>query len=980
MSGTTNICEGCRTEVPPGARFCPSCARPTGTVPHEDGADTMVDTPSGPTEVSFAAGDSREMFTPGTLIDGKYEVREKLGTGGFGDVYKVHHQILKRDLALKTLHPLLVHDVRIRERFFREARVLMDLSHPNIVTMRDVGEWKGLLYLVMDFCPGETLHSVLKRRGRLSAPTVAALALPVLRALDYAHGKRVVHRDLKPANLIITPLTGSTGAKGKSDVKVLDFGVAKVLTEDAGKEGEGGVLTGTGMAIGTLHYMSPEQAGGSTSEIDGRADLYSLGALLYESVAGRRPFDAENNTQVYRKILMDPPPPIGDAKVQEELPGFEALVLACLSKEPKARPQNAREMHQRLDDLLKARTSASSVTISKALGDTSAAGRAQQAVVAVAIAATLLVGVGIVGLALGWFSGKPVRTANQGAANTPGLGNVAVDAPANTEPTPANAVSPANTNPTTDPSRYLDNAGYLVDGENPVFPADLPDRFGEAAKKFNAAVAGFVASPNQSFDTLQQLANSSDDGVSSWAMAAAVVAQLRAGSWPQARDQLGRLDTRHPDSPIAQSMRQLVKAWVEARDRKLWEQTRTEAANLIPKGEIPAHQTPYAAAKKVVRTFLANRKLTPIQPEVEAFLADLEKRETEAVAQAFAEALALAQQKAEAKDWPAAVIAAARALGFRPDDKGALELKTQADAKAGNLVFTAQHPPEVRSVACSPDGKYVLSGGADKTLRLWDAATGKEVRSFTGHTGAVTVARFGRKRMNFVASASTDGTLRMWDFESGKEDRKIAAHEKEILCLAVSQDRPFAATGSADKTLKIWNIHTLELEHTLNFHSAPVVAAAFGPDGRIVASAGADRTLRIFDVVAGRLRPGAHAIPVSPTCITFLVDGRNLLVGDVQGGIALLVFPAGTVQRHLDAHARDQKGMAVRDIAVSPDEKSFASCGDDGLVKLWDASTWKPIASFAGHSGGVRSVAFSADGKLLASGGEDGTVRLWRLP
>ncbi len=344
MPSELTHCRECRKPIPEGQITCPSCSTPIlGQLAAGSTRPGTAGQATGIPELLPAA------FLPGTVVDEKYEVRDRLGAGGFGEVYRVHHRILRRDLALKTLHPALIDNSQVRERFFREAQVLMDLSHPNIVTMRDVGEWRGHLFLVMDFCAGETLARMLARQKRLSARVAVSIALPVLRALEYAHERGVVHRDLKPANFVLAP---KGAPDGLPDVKVLDFGIAKVLHEE--RTGDASALTSAGVAIGTVAYMSPEQATGA--QVDARADLYSLGVVLYEMVAGHVPFESPDMTQMFKMILMDSPPPLTRLNVHPDLPGFERLVQRALAKSPDGRPGSASEMARDLEALLRAPT------------------------------------------------------------------------------------------------------------------------------------------------------------------------------------------------------------------------------------------------------------------------------------------------------------------------------------------------------------------------------------------------------------------------------------------------------------------------------------------------------------------------------------------------------------------------------------------------------------------------------------------------
>ncbi|MBI3271058.1 MAG: SUMF1/EgtB/PvdO family nonheme iron enzyme [Planctomycetes bacterium] len=364
------VCEACRASVPADLDVCPRCATPVpgGRLPALSQAQVLpqgtaitllarpTDTrPLAPSGLSDAARTPRAPGAPtgplalGTLVDGKFGIVAFLGAGGFGTVYRVQHCMLRRDFALKVLLPSHVPDPQLRERFFREARILMDLQHPSIVPVREVGEWRGLLYMVLDYCPGETLAALLKRRGRLGARETARLGIAILRSLEHAHGKGFVHRDLKPANLIL-----AQDSSARWDVKVLDFGIAKVLEKpDLTGQQEPG-LTSAGALIGTLEYMSTEQAQGQP--VDARSDLFSLGALLHQAATGRRPFEGQNPREVLFNILLKPPPTfVACGTPDEELPGLEALLARAMSKLPSDRPTSARAMRHGLEGLLEER-------------------------------------------------------------------------------------------------------------------------------------------------------------------------------------------------------------------------------------------------------------------------------------------------------------------------------------------------------------------------------------------------------------------------------------------------------------------------------------------------------------------------------------------------------------------------------------------------------------------------------------------------
>lgn len=268
------------------------------------------------------------------LIHGRYRLLEPIGRGGMGEVWRARDESLGRHVAVKCLKPLgPQHDQSftrvLRERFRREARVAASLQHRGVTVVHDFGEYEGVLYLVMELLDGQNLSQLLEANEQrpLPVPDVVDIARQVASALAYTHDQGIVHRDLKPANIM--RLRDGT-------VKICDFGIAR-LGHDIGFTSR---LTGTGIAMGTPHYMSPEQIGGG--EIDHRSDLYSLGCVLYEIATGAPPFDLDDAWAVlvgHRDTVPEPP-----RSHRSELPEFlDRAVLDLLAKTPDERPADARE-------------------------------------------------------------------------------------------------------------------------------------------------------------------------------------------------------------------------------------------------------------------------------------------------------------------------------------------------------------------------------------------------------------------------------------------------------------------------------------------------------------------------------------------------------------------------------------------------------------------------------------------------------------
>src|SRR5436190_10654641 len=267
---------------------------------------------------------------------GPYQIRDKLGAGGMGEVYRATDTRLDRPVAIKVLPDHLASDPERRERFEREARTVSSLNHPHICTLYDVGEQEGMYYLVMECVEGETLEAVLTR-GCLPLYKALEYASQIADALDKAHRQGVVHRDLKPGNVMLT----------KGNVKLLDFGLAKLRGDTTTSESLSQAptlersLTAEGTVLGTLQYMAPEQLEGR--EADARTDIFAFGSVVFEMVTGKKAFEGRSPASLAAKILESDPTPI--RSLQPMAPAtLDRLVRTCLAKDPDNRFDTARDV------------------------------------------------------------------------------------------------------------------------------------------------------------------------------------------------------------------------------------------------------------------------------------------------------------------------------------------------------------------------------------------------------------------------------------------------------------------------------------------------------------------------------------------------------------------------------------------------------------------------------------------------------------
>jgi serine/threonine protein kinase len=264
---------------------------------------------------------------------GRYKIMHRLGKGSMGEVYLAHDPDIDRKVALKVLYKDHLASKEIVNRFFKEAKAIGRLSHPDIVSIYDVGQDHGTIYIAMEYLEGKPLHEAV-RSIKLDVPAIVNIGKQVAAALDYAHKKGIVHRDIKPSNLILTD---------DYRIKLTDFGIAHL--DDASLT----LQTRSGDILGTPAYMSPEQIAGE--EADSRSDLYSLGVILYELTVGQRPFVENNITALFTAITQNNPVPPKKAN-PSIAPGLSALILKAMDKDPDRRYQSGAKMASALADYL----------------------------------------------------------------------------------------------------------------------------------------------------------------------------------------------------------------------------------------------------------------------------------------------------------------------------------------------------------------------------------------------------------------------------------------------------------------------------------------------------------------------------------------------------------------------------------------------------------------------------------------------------
>ena len=300
---------------------------------------------------------------PNTMVDGRYRVVSRLGSGGMADVFLAEDQQLGRKVALKLLHHRFAQDPDFVERFRREAQAAAGLQHPNVVSVYDRGTFDDTYYIAMEYLPGRSLKQLIRDEAPLDPLRAIDITIQILKAARFAHRRGVIHRDLKPHNVIVDD---------SGHAKVTDFGIARAGASD---------MTETGSIMGTAQYLSPEQAQGRA--VNAASDLYSVGVVLYEMLTGRLPFDADSAVSIALKHVSEAPVP--PSQINPNIPPeLEQTVLWVLNKNASDRPADADQLITVLEHCREAITSAGAGQHTASMAAVAAAGAAAGAGAAIA--------------------------------------------------------------------------------------------------------------------------------------------------------------------------------------------------------------------------------------------------------------------------------------------------------------------------------------------------------------------------------------------------------------------------------------------------------------------------------------------------------------------------------------------------------------------------------------------------------------------
>ncbi|HLX95358.1 MAG TPA: protein kinase [Verrucomicrobiae bacterium] len=976
-------------------KTCPTC----GSEIPADAADDLCLTCLGRLGFLPEPGDS---LHGGLLRLGDYELLEEIARGGMGVVYRARQLSLNRIVAVKVvLHGPFSSPDFVR-RFRNEAQVIAALRHPNIVAIHEIGEHQGNHFISLEFIDGKSFAELARERP-LSAIRAARYVKTIAEAVEHAHQRGVLHRDLKPSNVLLDVF---------DQPRVTDFGLAKLVTHDQ-------ELTTTGQVLGSPNYMPPEQAMGKSSEGTVQSDVYSLGAILYELLTGRPPFQGETLQAVLAQV--QDTEPVLPRRLNPATPmDLQTICLKCLQKEPARRYRSAQELADDLGRFLESKPIRARPVPLAERAWLWCRRRPLLASVGGGLVAAIVLGVS--GILWEWRQAefhaqgeiKQRLIAERDAAETR-LNLYAADIAAATQaiqngnfglarrtleqlrPKPGEAdlrgfewrylwtlcrgdqlVTLPGHKLTVTCADFSPDGTLLAtgdqDGKVKIWKMPVPKLLITLDVTTNAAWSVAFTPDGKS------LVTGYDRGVAFWS----------TESWRRQKDFPGEMAAISKTGDLLATAESSPFYWEPARTVKVFNWLTGELLGeldsvgrvlaLSPDGKLLA----VAGANRGIKIWdTASRKLLrdwPTKTPVWSLNFSPDGRE-----------LLSAGWSSDVSLWPLDGLSQPRIFSC-----GSFHAWSATFSKGGETIATTSsdqtvrlwdrtsltlksvlhgHDNEVWCAAFSPDGKFLATGGKDHNVMLWSLDVRPRGLRVMAHDRELSL-QFSPDGKRLATFDPQVGNAALWDMDRITETGSITGR---VVIGFSSDGKSSALFDASNLKLQFWLPDGKTLRKEVRLAGAPLenspACCATSPDGRFFFAIDANGMIRVWNAETGQLLQTFNG-PMPPIRNAILSSGGTYLaISEERDHFVYLFNCADGSERHLTGHIDFVSGLSF-----SPDGQTLATGSMDGTIRLWNVANGDTLASLSGHMEEVTDVAFSPDGRTLASLGHNEAIKLWHLP